>query len=168
MTKTFKLLSSRFIEGFVRVILLVGSIQLKAFIITQFTPESFVFTFISINLINNLRNTFVGFSRHQCSASESRFEHLHPRVMQCPDIQCRFCSVRTRPYLFTADTYVCVVHFVGEDLPVACQGFVPAERDGGWRVRHRLQVGSGARDLDWWVGRKIKQQRLEKQLNQTL
>lgn len=56
---------------------------------------------------------------------------------------------RQRWHLFVSDQLVGVVEFVGEQLPVARQRFVPAQRHGGGRVGHGLQVGSRAWHLHW-------------------
>lgn len=56
----------------------------------------------------------------------------------------------TTSYLLSAKAFVCVVQLVCEHLSVAGDGFVPAQSHRGRRVGHRLQVGSGARHLDWW------------------
>lgn len=69
-------------------------------------------------------------------------------------LPCWVERVNTTSYLFVANAFVCVVQLVGEDLSVASERFVPAQRDGGWRVRHRLQVRSRARHLDWWEKKK--------------
>lgn len=53
------------------------------------------------------------------------------------------------PYLLFADALVRVVQLVREDLSIASEGFVPAERNGGRRVGHPLQVRSRAGHLDW-------------------
>lgn len=53
------------------------------------------------------------------------------------------------PYLLFADALVRVVQLVREDLSIASEGFVPAERNGGRRVGHPLQVRSRAGYLDW-------------------
>lgn len=60
-----------------------------------------------------------------------------------------WCAAERTSYLFGANAPVCVVELVGEDVPVACEGFIPAEEDGGRSVGHRLQVGSWTRHLYW-------------------
>lgn len=52
-------------------------------------------------------------------------------------------------HLLVSNAFVSVVQLVGEQLPVARQRLVPAQRHGGRRVGHGLQVGSRSRDLDW-------------------
>ena len=66
--------------------------------------------------------------------------------------------VKSISYLFVIGAFVCVVQLVGEDLSVASDGFVPAERGRRWCVRHRLQVRSGARHLYWKNETYIKQE----------
>lgn len=64
---------------------------------------------------------------------------------------CR-CSTATS-YLFIANTFVCVVQLVGEDLSVAGERLVPAQRDRRRWVGHSLQVWSRTGHLDWWQNR---------------
>lgn len=68
------------------------------------------------------------------------------------------------PYLLFADALVRVVQLVREDLSIASEGFVPAERNGGRRVGHPLQVRSRAGYLDWWRnitgGQKLEKQQV--------
>lgn len=40
----------------------------------------------------------------------------------------------TTSYLLVADAFVCVVQLVGDDVSVASEGFIPAQRHRGWRV----------------------------------
>lgn len=64
------------------------------------------------------------------------------------------------PYLLIASGPVCVVQLVGEDLSVASERLLPAERNWGWCVWHRLQVWSGPRHLHWWKNNEKGKQRL--------
>lgn len=68
---------------------------------------------------------------------------------------------KQQSHLLVSNAFVSVVEFVGEQLPVARQRFVPAQGHGGRRVGHGLQVGCRAWDLDWGGG-------VNKQRNQEL
>lgn len=50
------------------------------------------------------------------------------------DQRCHAAITSPTSYLLVADAFVCVVQLVGDDVSVASEGFIPAQRHGGWRV----------------------------------
>lgn len=61
------------------------------------------------------------------------------------------CLCSSSSYLLGSQGLVGVVELIGQDLPLAGEGRVPAEGHRGGGVGDRLQAGGGPRDLDWTV-----------------